>query len=287
MYPFAPDKAGIMQALVLLSSFILFLLGVIFLLRSFPRLCPFSRRHLLFASGLSCAVVLCVVLFPDTFPREAGAPEMEARPAGHGTLSEHHAMPNHVAILKVLYTELLSFKDDPEFHRVGFGLCCRFNAWKQHLERLDDGGGSRQYQDLGFVPGDLLILGSHYLGSRGVETSYTRSMSALIDAGLKPWPSLGVGQGVVRREERACVNIDTFRRYHAAVGARRHAEASRILSSTGCRVLYPKTIVNGPLDSLDVSQFGRGIRDSGAVYHQVRTDGGAILWLDDNQVIFR
>lgn len=276
-----------MQTFVFLASFILFLFAVALLARSFPRLCPFSRRHFLLASGFLCTVVLCVVLLPDSFSREAEAPEMAARPTGNSALPKKHVMPDHVAVLKVLYTELLAFKDDPEFHRVGFGLCCRFNAWKQRLERLGDGGGSRLYQDLGFVPGDLLMLGSRYLGSRGVETSYTRSMSALIDAGLKPWPSLEVGQGVVRREERACVNIDIFRRYHAAMGARRHAEASQIIISTGCRVLYPKTVVNGPLDSLDISHSGRGVRDSGAVYHQVRTDGGAILWLENNQVIFR
>jgi len=78
VYPFAPDKAVIMQSFVFLSSFIMFLLGVIFFLRSFTRLCRFSRRHLLLASGLSCAFALCVVLFPDTFPRVAGAPDMEA-----------------------------------------------------------------------------------------------------------------------------------------------------------------------------------------------------------------
>ena len=35
-----------------------------------------------------------------------------------------------------LYFELLEFKDDPEFHKVGFGVCCRFNVWRQEVDAL-------------------------------------------------------------------------------------------------------------------------------------------------------
>ena len=28
--------------------------------------------------------------------------------------------------LKILYNQLINFKDDSEFHRVGFGVCCKY-----------------------------------------------------------------------------------------------------------------------------------------------------------------
>lgn len=36
----------------------------------------------------------------------------------------------HTKQLLTLYEELRSFKDDPSFHEVGFGRCCRFHDWK-------------------------------------------------------------------------------------------------------------------------------------------------------------
>ena len=87
--------------------------------------------------------------------------------------------------LKTLYEELQGFKDNPEFHQVGFGTCCRFNKWKVKVESLrSKKTGMKIFREIGFLPGELLQLGMEYMRSRGHPTSYTQVMEATIVEGL-------------------------------------------------------------------------------------------------------
>jgi len=86
--------------------------------------------------------------------------------------------------LKFLYKELQGFKDDPEFHKVGFGLCCKFNLW---LQKVDSFQSKKTNQDIlnyvGFLPGELSLLGMEYMRNKGHPASHSE-LENIISAGL-------------------------------------------------------------------------------------------------------
>ena len=81
-----------------------------------------------------------------------------------------------------LYLELQEFKDGPEFHQVGFGLCCRFNAWKKEVDALTDSAGLETLMEIGIVPGELYSLGWEYLQNQGRSTDLTDYVEASLKA---------------------------------------------------------------------------------------------------------
>ena len=58
---------------------------------------------------LTLAVLLVALLLNGGRPSEATAAEVKK--------------------LQQLYAEFLTFKNDPDFHAVGYGPCCRYYAW--------------------------------------------------------------------------------------------------------------------------------------------------------------
>jgi hypothetical protein len=86
--------------------------------------------------------------------------------------------------LLTLYQELHSFKDDPNFHEVGFGRCCRFHDWQTRVEALRSKAGLETLADVGVLPGDLLTLGMEYMRSKGRPTEYTETMEPYYESGL-------------------------------------------------------------------------------------------------------
>ena len=52
---------------------------------------------------------------------------------------------------------LEKFREDPEFHRVGFGVCCRFNAWLKEAELLRDRADTSSSLEIGLVPGEVSV----------------------------------------------------------------------------------------------------------------------------------
>ena len=81
--------------------------------------------------------------------------------------------------LKQLYYELMNFKDDAEFHIVGFGVCCRYNKWKLRVEALRDSNKLKTISEK-IAAGDLLTLGLEYKNTKGKENDYTRETKGLI-----------------------------------------------------------------------------------------------------------
>jgi hypothetical protein len=106
------------------------------------------------------------------------------------SLSPIHAradLSNDIQEFKTLYEELKKFKDNPKFHKVGFGRCCRFYKWMVKVETLGSKTkGIEMLMEFEFVPGDLLQLGMEYMKSRGRPTSYSKEMKAVIEKGLAP-----------------------------------------------------------------------------------------------------
>ena len=90
----------------------------------------------------------------------------------------------HTNQLLTLYEELHSFKDDPTFHEVGFGRCCRFSDWQTRVEALRSKAGLETLADIGVLPGDLLTLGMEYMRSKGRPTEYTETMEPHYQSGL-------------------------------------------------------------------------------------------------------
>ncbi|MYC99803.1 MAG: hypothetical protein F4X13_11135 [Gammaproteobacteria bacterium] len=90
----------------------------------------------------------------------------------------------HTTQLLTLYEELHSFKDDPNFHDVGFGTCCRFHDWQTRVEALQSSAGLETLADVGVLPGDLLTLGMEYMRSKGRPTEYTNTMEPHYALGL-------------------------------------------------------------------------------------------------------
>ncbi|NQY79027.1 MAG: hypothetical protein HRT47_01820 [Candidatus Caenarcaniphilales bacterium] len=77
-----------------------------------------------------------------------------------------------------LYNELISFKNQPSFHRLGFSQGSTYASWKARVGELE-----QEFRDSDiFVPGKkpiivqpstLKVLGNSYMRSRGQETSNT------------------------------------------------------------------------------------------------------------------
>ena len=103
-------------------------------------------------------------------------------------LSPIHAradLSNDAQEVKTLYEELKKFKDNPKFHQVGFGRCCRFYKWMEKVKTLrSKKTGIAILMEVGFLPGDLLQLGMEYMKSRGRPTSYSKEMKTIIEKGL-------------------------------------------------------------------------------------------------------
>ena len=131
---------------------------------------------------LAAIVLGCVLLGcapPDSDPAQTAAPpeSSDVEPDAPAGFSEQTKR------LLALHKELHSFKDDPEFHQVGFGACCRFHEWQARVEVLRSETKLETIMDIEVVPGDLLILGLEYMQSKGRSTEYTKTMEPLYKAG--------------------------------------------------------------------------------------------------------
>ena len=100
------------------------------------------------------------------------------------TSEEHAGFSENTKRLLALYQELYLFKDDPEFHQVGFGVCCRFNDWQKRVVELSSRTKLETLYDVGMTPGDLSVLGSEYLTSKGQPTNYSLVFEPQWEAGI-------------------------------------------------------------------------------------------------------
>lgn len=98
-------------------------------------------------------------------------------------VDEDHSQKN-IEEIKILYKELQGFKDDPQFHQVGFGVCCKFNLW---LQKVDSFQSKKTNQEIlnyvGFLPGELSLLGMEYMRNKGRPASNSE-LENIISGGL-------------------------------------------------------------------------------------------------------
>ena len=70
-----------------------------------------------------------------------------------------------------LYEELHTFKDDPEFLRVGFVRGGPYSAWMQAVEKhQDENPGFELSDELGFLTNEVLMLGMNYMSEEFSES---------------------------------------------------------------------------------------------------------------------
>ena len=85
-----------------------------------------------------------------------------------------------------LYEELQSFKDTSDFAFYGFAPGGSYGPWLEAARRLHaDSSGLKSLDELGFLAGDVMMLGSDYRSARGGAPSrYAEDMERTIRAGL-------------------------------------------------------------------------------------------------------
>ena len=74
---------------------------------------------------------------------------------------------------KNIYSKLLSFKDNPDFHSKGFGEGGDYHGWYMAVHNFTKEEDAHLMQVYGIVSGDLLMLGQEYIKSKGKETEYS------------------------------------------------------------------------------------------------------------------
>lgn len=90
------------------------------------------------------------------------------------SLGQDSAKQEIISKTRELYLELMEFKNDSEFHRVGFRRCCQYYNWMQKVEELRKDPNAKLLLQEGVVVGDLLMLGLEYAKKGGRETDYTK-----------------------------------------------------------------------------------------------------------------
>ena len=88
-------------------------------------------------------------------------------------------------VVTKLFHELLAFKDKSDFHQNGFGMGSKYSRWLHDVQKLKNTRTEKVLLRLGFVPGDLEMLGFEYLSSKGNETEYSLFTKQSINDGLK------------------------------------------------------------------------------------------------------
>jgi len=74
---------------------------------------------------------------------------------------------------KTTYEKLLTFKDNPDFHQMGFVQPGEYHDWMMEAQDLRDNPLAEQLVSRGLMSNELVLLGIEYLGSKGQETHST------------------------------------------------------------------------------------------------------------------
>lgn len=92
----------------------------------------------------------------------------------------------HSKAIVQLYEELQSFKDTSDFAFYGFAPGGSYGPWLETARRLHgESSGLKSLDELGFLAGDVMMLGSDYRSARGGAPSrYAEDMERTIRAGL-------------------------------------------------------------------------------------------------------
>lgn len=87
-----------------------------------------------------------------------------------------------------LLNDLLSFKDNEDFHYYGFAAQGKYGWWMNRADELKNSPYAKQILlERGFSLGDLQMLGLEYVKSKGQETEYSNWAKNRILDGILPY----------------------------------------------------------------------------------------------------
>ena len=92
-------------------------------------------------------------------------------------LAESNSKQIIISKTRELYLELMKFKNESKFHKVGFGRCCKYYIWKQKVEELAKDSNAKLLVLEGVAVMDLIMLGFQYLRTEGRETDDTQYLN--------------------------------------------------------------------------------------------------------------
>ena len=179
-----------------------------------------------------------------------------------------------------LYAQLQGFKYDDEFHRVGFGACCRFREWQLAVERLSERSDIKFLSQFGFVPSEMEALAFEYM-NENFGGPYVTELEKTIEAGLGDNPQVKIGQGVAARTDSACKTLAVWRKWVEATISNNHGLAVAIIQSNDCPRVYQGTVVTGPLETGDFTMQGQ-------IFKQKLGElpDGTRLWFGEGHIVW-
>jgi hypothetical protein len=90
---------------------------------------------------------------------------------------------------KVLYQELLGFKDEQNFKSYGFGQEIeKYDEWLVKVKELEENPDSKLLVQKDVVAGELEQLGLAYASSKGIETEVTKSFNKFFSDAISTKP---------------------------------------------------------------------------------------------------
>lgn len=99
---------------------------------------------------------------------------------------------------KVLHSELLTFKNEPDFIKYGFGSGGPYNTWLKSVQALKKNPDSKLLVKKGVLVGELEQLGYAYMTSKGKETDATQSLNKFFEDAnsFKPITQIETASGI-------------------------------------------------------------------------------------------
>ncbi len=86
---------------------------------------------------------------------------------------------------KKLYNEVIKFKKEKDFHKLGFGIGSPYKKWFDDVDLLSNDPNCKLLLKFGVLPGELHTLGIEYLKSQGKETEYSKFINSEIKKNFK------------------------------------------------------------------------------------------------------
>ena len=90
--------------------------------------------------------------------------------------------------IRYLYAEFQTFKNEEEFHMVGYGQCCKYYQWMKKVDALRSNDPGEFLRSFGILPSELISLGVEYYQGRGNQ-DVAKMWEASVEAVLNPNPA--------------------------------------------------------------------------------------------------
>ena len=203
--------------------------------------------------------------------------------------------PAETAQLRVLFKELMAFKDHPTFHEVGFAECCPYHNWLGRMEdfraSLPDGPKGVEFiAEWGIGPTELLLLGMNYMSTHGFETPDMKESRERIATGLAPRIKPTKEQGVVvDHTHTACTDLQVWKDFRAVPLDDPKLAYEILYDSPHCFKVNVGTVVSAPIakyrdPSRDVKIGGKTFKDPGFYYVLLRD--GRKVWMAADALLY-